>query len=53
MDTEVIHDRAALLRDTSQSQWNVAELSASKMFVTLTCNMNEHFGVKNVFNAVK
>ena len=43
------------LWDRSQSQRHVRELAASfkhhspKLFVTLTCNMREHFGVKDVF----
>ena len=53
-----IDDRAGHLWDISQCQRHVRELSACfrenppKLFVTLTCNMREHFGVRKVFNTI-
>ena len=53
-----VDDKTSHIWDISQSQRHVRELSACfrenppKLFVTLTCNMREHFGVRNVFNVL-
>ena len=57
LNIKFIDDCASLLWETFQSQRPFRELSASfrknstKLFVTLTCNMEESFWVRNVFNA--
>ena len=53
-----VDDKTSNVWDVSQSQRHVRELSACfrenppKLFVTLTCNMRERFGVRNVFNVL-
>ena len=55
LTTRQYDDSLSGIWDRSQSQRHVRELAASfrhhspKLFVTLTCNMREHFGVREVF----